>query len=260
MMITETETKLSVFSNISQVSLLVVMEIGLFPLICGWWLDICSLVSQSCRVNLMDHSHLLTKQLRCNHDYTGCTEFNKKLDEYEIWGKKHKHLNIKILESVLPKITVFGRGVENPDNMACPLLIAGDVWCNSERQGAEFWLCPRYHHVPPLAGRHGLCLLLRLFHSSVKRGKMGDISHSQPCIVTDVKPHTPSVAFKISCYCMFVWLQVLRPGVLWFLRNLNDPDFNPVQEMIHLPIYRHLRRFILSVVSHVSSSSILSQT
>lgn len=36
--------------------------------------------------------------------------------------------------------------------------------------------------------------------------------------------------------------------MLWFLRNLNDPDFNPVQEMIHLPIYRHLRRFILSVV------------
>uniref|UniRef100_A0A8C5ADB5 RING-type E3 ubiquitin transferase n=1 Tax=Gadus morhua TaxID=8049 RepID=A0A8C5ADB5_GADMO len=42
--------------------------------------------------------------------------------------------------------------------------------------------------------------------------------------------------------------EVLRPGVLWFLRNLNDPDFNPVQEMIHLPVYRHLRRFILSLV------------
>ncbi|XP_075396938.1 E3 ubiquitin-protein ligase MARCHF6 isoform X1 [Tenrec ecaudatus] len=42
--------------------------------------------------------------------------------------------------------------------------------------------------------------------------------------------------------------EVLRPGVLWFLRNLNDPDFNPVQEMIHLPIHRHLRRFILSVI------------
>jgi len=28
-----------------KVSLLVVMEIGFFPLICGWWLDICSLVS-----------------------------------------------------------------------------------------------------------------------------------------------------------------------------------------------------------------------
>ena len=25
--------------------------------------------------------------------------------------------------------------------------------------------------------------------------------------------------------------EVLRPGVLWFLRNLNDPDFNPIQEV-----------------------------
>lgn len=42
--------------------------------------------------------------------------------------------------------------------------------------------------------------------------------------------------------------EVLRPGVLWFLRNLNDPDFNPVQEMIHLPIMRHTRRFLASMV------------
>lgn len=25
--------------------------------------------------------------------------------------------------------------------------------------------------------------------------------------------------------------EVLRPGVLWFVRNLNDPDFNPIQEV-----------------------------
>lgn len=42
--------------------------------------------------------------------------------------------------------------------------------------------------------------------------------------------------------------EVLRPGVLWFLRNLNDPDFNPIQEMIHLPMYRHIRRFLASMV------------
>ena len=42
--------------------------------------------------------------------------------------------------------------------------------------------------------------------------------------------------------------EVLRPGVLWFLRNLNDPDFNPIQEMIHLSIARHLRRFCASLV------------
>ncbi|XP_041375877.1 E3 ubiquitin-protein ligase MARCHF6-like [Gigantopelta aegis] len=42
--------------------------------------------------------------------------------------------------------------------------------------------------------------------------------------------------------------EVLRPGVLWFLRNLNDPEFNPIQEMIHLPVYRHIRRFVASVI------------
>ncbi|ELT87335.1 hypothetical protein CAPTEDRAFT_168587 [Capitella teleta] len=42
--------------------------------------------------------------------------------------------------------------------------------------------------------------------------------------------------------------EVLRPGVLWFLRNMNDPDFNPIQEMIHLPMLRHMRRFLASMV------------
>ncbi|XP_075224962.1 E3 ubiquitin-protein ligase MARCHF6 isoform X1 [Lycorma delicatula] len=42
--------------------------------------------------------------------------------------------------------------------------------------------------------------------------------------------------------------EVIRPGVLWFLRNLNDPDFSPIQEMIHLPIIRHVRRLLASAV------------
>lgn len=42
--------------------------------------------------------------------------------------------------------------------------------------------------------------------------------------------------------------EVFRPGVLWFLRNLNDPDFSPLQEMIHLPILRHARRLVASAV------------
>jgi len=42
--------------------------------------------------------------------------------------------------------------------------------------------------------------------------------------------------------------EILRPGVLWFLRNLNDPDFNPIQEMIHLPLLRHFRRFLASMI------------
>lgn len=51
-------------------------------------------------------------------------------------------------------------------------------------------------------------------------------------------------------FASFVLLlrEILRPGVLWFLRNLNDPDFSPIQEMIHLPILRHIRRLLLSSV------------
>lgn len=50
-------------------------------------------------------------------------------------------------------------------------------------------------------------------------------------------------------FATFVFLlrEVLRPGILWFLRNLNDPDFNPVQEMIQLPVVKHVRRFLTSV-------------
>uniref|UniRef100_A0A3B5KLR8 E3 ubiquitin-protein ligase MARCHF6 n=1 Tax=Takifugu rubripes TaxID=31033 RepID=A0A3B5KLR8_TAKRU len=112
-----------------QVSLLVVVEIGVFPLICGWWLDICSLEM-----------------------------FDASLKDRELSFKS------------APGTTMF---------------------------------------------LHWLVGMVYVFY-----------------------------------FASFILLlrEVLRPGVLWFLRNLNDPDFNPVQEMIHLPIYRHLRRFILSVV------------
>lgn len=51
-------------------------------------------------------------------------------------------------------------------------------------------------------------------------------------------------------FASFVLLlrEVLRPGVLWFLKNLNDPDFSPVQEMIHLSVMCHIRRLVLSAM------------
>lgn len=54
----------------------------------------------------------------------------------------------------------------------------------------------------------------------------------------------------IYYFASFILLlrEVLRPGVLWYLRNLNDPDFSPIQEMIHLPILRHVRRLVASAV------------
>uniref|UniRef100_A0A0K0E802 RING-type E3 ubiquitin transferase n=1 Tax=Strongyloides stercoralis TaxID=6248 RepID=A0A0K0E802_STRER len=40
---------------------------------------------------------------------------------------------------------------------------------------------------------------------------------------------------------------LLRPEVLWFIRNLNDPDFNPIHEMIEQPLVKHARRTMLSI-------------
>jgi len=40
--------------------------------------------------------------------------------------------------------------------------------------------------------------------------------------------------------------EIFRPGVLWFLRNPNDPSFQPMREMIELPIKRHIRRIFVS--------------
>ncbi|KNC85574.1 hypothetical protein SARC_02263, partial [Sphaeroforma arctica JP610] len=42
----------------------------------------------------------------------------------------------------------------------------------------------------------------------------------------------------------------VRPGVLWFLRNPNDPGFQPVKEMIELPVHHHVRRIVTSAVMY----------
>ena len=66
---------------------------------------------------------------------------------------------------------------------------------------------------------------------------------------TSVFIHWLAGMIYVFYFATFVFLlrEVLRPGILWFLRNLNDPDFNPVQEMIQLPVYRHIRRFLTSI-------------
>jgi E3 ubiquitin-protein ligase MARCH6 len=52
-----------------------------------------------------------------------------------------------------------------------------------------------------------------------------------------------------SASFFLVLRELLRPGVLWFIRNLNDPDFNPIQEMIEQPMLRHVRRLVASMVN-----------
>lgn len=118
-------------------------------------------------------------------------------------------------------------------------LAAGNVWRLTERQRNEFQVSTWHHHVPALACGNGVRVLLCVFHPPSKRGKTCALFWRY------FRLNLLQMKLMLTSNCLH---QVLRPGVLWFLRNLNDPDFNPVQEMIHLPIYRHLRRFILSVV------------
>jgi E3 ubiquitin-protein ligase MARCH6 len=49
-----------------------------------------------------------------------------------------------------------------------------------------------------------------------------------------------------SASFVLVLRELLRPGVLWFVRDLNDPEFQPIQEMIEQGFVRHFRRLVAS--------------
>lgn len=55
-----------------------------------------------------------------------------------------------------------------------------------------------------------------------------------------------------DCSLCSVGLQVLRPGVLYFLRDPADPNYNPFRDLIDDPIHKHARRVLLSVVVYGS--------
>ncbi|KAH7307266.1 hypothetical protein KP509_22G052000 [Ceratopteris richardii] len=46
--------------------------------------------------------------------------------------------------------------------------------------------------------------------------------------------------------------EVLRPGVLHFLRDPADPNYNPFHDLVEDPIHKHARRVLLSVVVYGS--------
>lgn len=86
---------------------------------------------------------------------------------------------------------------------------------------------------------------LKLFNTTINE-RLSSFDNSPG---TSVFIHWLVGMIYVFYFATFVFLlrEVLRSGLLWFLRNLNDPDFNPVQEMIQLPVFRHIRRFLTSV-------------
>lgn len=59
----------------------------------------------------------------------------------------------------------------------------------------------------------------------------------------------PQDVFTQRLFPQTLW-QELDPGVLWFLRNPNDAAFQPVREMVELPVLQHVRRIALSAVMY----------
>ena len=45
--------------------------------------------------------------------------------------------------------------------------------------------------------------------------------------------------------------EILRPELLWFLRNPEDPDFHPFRELVERPLSRHARRLCMSTLIYV---------
>ena len=46
--------------------------------------------------------------------------------------------------------------------------------------------------------------------------------------------------------------EVLHPRVLWFLRDPNDPAFDPLEEIVDKPLWAHARRVLLSALMYAS--------
>ena len=40
----------------------------------------------------------------------------------------------------------------------------------------------------------------------------------------------------------------IRPGVLWFIRDPNDPDINIIREVLSRPFFNQIRKLLMAIV------------
>ncbi|KAK9469791.1 hypothetical protein V1512DRAFT_219315 [Lipomyces arxii] len=55
-------------------------------------------------------------------------------------------------------------------------------------------------------------------------------------------------------FALFVSMcrEIVRPGVLYFIRDPNDPDFHPIRDVLDRPVWTQLRKIALSAVVYCS--------
>ena len=103
------------------------------------------------------------------------------------------------------------------------------VWSYIERQTSKCWFGTRYFNDYRKLVFFKEYILHRTFSSCAKIENLL-LFYFQG---TAMFLHWLVGMVYVFYFASFVLLlrEVLRPGVLWFLRNLNDPDFHPVQEV-----------------------------
>ena len=57
--------------------------------------------------------------------------------------------------------------------------------------------------------------------------------------------------FQFAVYVSII-REVVRPGVMWFIRDPNDPQFNPLNDIIERPISTQLRKLCFGTVLYAS--------
>lgn len=53
--------------------------------------------------------------------------------------------------------------------------------------------------------------------------------------------------FQFALYISII-RETLRPGLLWFIRDPNDPNFNPMQEIYNRPFFNQMRKLLIGVL------------
>jgi len=57
--------------------------------------------------------------------------------------------------------------------------------------------------------------------------------------------------FQFALYVSTI-REIVRPGVMWFIRDPNDPQFHPMTDIIERPVALQLRKLFVGIFMYAS--------
>ena len=142
-----------------QVGLILTVEAGIFPLMCGWWIDICSFVSQCHTLSIYNHAFILvypSHQLSLFVQALFGSTMKNRHDSLERAPGNVK-ITCLLFVSLSPSTLIFSFSVSLSIFISLSLSLFPPP-------------PPRYCDVSSLAGRHDLHLLPCIICHAPERG------------------------------------------------------------------------------------------